>query len=323
MTTILITGGAGYVGSQSVLHFGELGWRTIVLDDLSTGHADFADRADRFVSGSLLDAELVRSIFASERIDGILHCAARALVIESMERPLYYFHENITGSVNLFQAAVDHGCPPVVFSSSGTVYGIQGEGPIDESATPAPINPYGQSKHMVEQVLAQASRANGLRSVTLRYFNAAGADPEQRVGERHDPETHLIPNLLAVPGMFSICGDDFATRDGTCLRDYVHTWDLARAHAASMRYLLAGGDTEIINAGSGLGTTILEMLRAAESVLGREIVSQVVARRPGDPPALRADISRAARLLDWAPERSDIETILSDALAWHRADGQL
>ncbi len=325
MNCILVTGGAGYVGSQSVLYLKEQGHRVVVFDDLSTGHRDFAAHADAFIEGTLLDRERVFAALSDARPDAILHCAAKALVIESVANPMKYFRQNLIGAIHLAEAAKAHGRPPIVFSSSGTVYGIQGEAPIDETATPAPINPYGVSKRMVEQILEEEAKTPGdhLRSLTLRYFNAAGADPAQRVGERHDPETHLIPNLLAVPGPFTICGTDFPTRDGTCLRDYVHTHDLARAHSAAIDYLLDGGETTIVNAGSGTGATILEMLAAAERVLGRAIERVEGARRPGDPPSLVANIEKAERLLGWRPERSTVDQILRDALAWHTADGQI
>lgn len=323
MRTVLVTGGAGYVGSHSVLHFREVGWRTVVFDDLSTGHRELAALADRFIEGDLEDAEAVGAAVASEPFDGVLHCAAKSLVGESVAQPLLYFRANLGGAVNLLQAALDCGGVPIVFSSSAAVYGDPAEVPLTESAPTRPINPYGFTKLGIERALEACDVAHGLRSVSLRYFNAAGADVEGRAGERHEPETHLIPNLIraGLTGQtFRLFGDDYPTPDGTCVRDYIDVGDLARAHRLALEHLWEGGGSAVLNLGSGDGFSVRQVLEAAETALGGPIRCEVVARRPGDPAVLVADHARAREVLGWVPERSRLETMLTTAVAWHRRE---
>ncbi len=325
MKSILITGGAGYVGSQSVLHFQSLGWRTIVLDNFATGHRDFGAISDRLVVGDVRDRDTVRAILTSQKVDGILHCAARSIVKESMARPLDYLEENIGGGIALIREAVEAGGVPIVFSSSASVYGEPKRIPVHEDDPKAPVNAYGFTKMAIEDALRWTSHASGLRSVALRYFNACGADPQARTGERHDPETHLIPNtiLAALQGeqrTFRIFGRDYDTRDGTALRDYTHTLDIARAHEKAFRYLWDGGETTALNVGTGHGATVREIVRAASEALDVEIPFEYAAPRPGDPSVLLADATRAREVLGWAAEYSDITTVLQHAVAWHRKE---
>lgn len=327
MVTILVTGGAGYVGSHSVLHFQSLGWRVVVVDNLSTGHMEFANLADRFKEVDLLDSNSLESLLKSESFDGILHCASKALVGESVEKPLDYFETNVVGAMNLVRAAKTCGKIPIVFSSSASVYGIPDKIPVSEETVCNPINPYGVTKMTIERILQSVNVAHNQRFVSLRYFNAAGADPLKRTGERHHPEHHLIPNIINAllssdeqPEVFSIWGDDYPTRDGTCLRDFIHVMDLANAHALAFEHLWQGGSSEIINLGSGSGLTVREVLNHTINLTGRSAEVQVNARRPGDPPELLADFSKAQKILGWSPLQSDLSTILKTALVWHKKD---
>lgn len=315
----MVVGGAGYVGSQSVLHFQSLGWRVVVYDNFSTGHPEYAALSDRAIQGDVLDGPALTSALTSEPLDGIVHCAARALVAESMHDPLLYYRENVGGGVNLLEAVLAAGSPPVVFSSSGTIYGVTSSDPLKETDPQQPINPYGVSKMTVERMLQDVDWSHGLKSVSLRYFNAAGADPAGRVGERHDPETHIIPRLIAAERAV-VYGDNYPTPDGTCVRDYVHTQDIACAHAAALEYLWSGGETSLFNLGSGRGTSILELIAAVSEEMDRPLPYDIHPRRPGDPPALVADTSLAERVLGWRPELSDTAAIIKSAVAWHRTE---
>lgn len=319
--TLLVTGGCGYVGSQSVVHFArDRGWRVVVVDDLSTGSADFAAHADRFVNVHLADLERLRAVLASERFDGVLHCAGKGLVPESIERPLYYFQENIAASVGLFELCCELDLP-VVFSSSCTVYGEPDRVPITEDTPTRPISPYGFTKLACERALAAAGVAHGLRHVVFRYFNAAGADPSRCVGERDQSRSRLVPNLLLASEErpFRLYGDDYPTRDGTCIRDFVHTLDIARAHAAGFEHLWGGGANETLNLG-GHGATVCEMIDAMARVSAASVPFEVRARRVGDPAALRADCARAKTVLGWTPLHSDVDTLLGTAYRWTQAD---
>jgi len=318
MPTVLVTGGAGYVGSQSVLHFKELGWRVLVLDNLSTGHHRFAQYSDLFCRADLINLEEVRRAIGIEPLDGIVHCAARSLVPESIREPVLYFRENINGALNLIQAA---GPIPIVFSSSAATYGEPSKVPIAEDATAKPVNAYGFSKLAIEQALAFSGEAYGTRSVCLRYFNAAGADPKGRVGEHHAPETHLIPNLIKVAqgqlGSFKQYGADYPTPDGSCVRDCVHTLDIAKAHEAALRYLWGGGSATTLNIGSGTGFSVREVLGVVNELAERPVAVEVCERRKGDPASLVADISKAAQVLGWRPQHSTLKPMIETAWAWH------
>jgi UDP-glucose-4-epimerase GalE len=322
LKSVLITGGAGYVGSQSLLHFKSLGWRVIVLDNLSTGHADLAAFADHMITADLCHTSALADYLDLERVDGILHCASKALVGESVDKPLFYYRENVGGAAALIEAVRQQQIP-IVFSSSAAVYGEPESIPIAEGHKKNPINPYGYTKLVIERMLADSDSAYGISSVALRYFNAAGADGQARSGERHDPESHLIPNLIRAAlfpegPAFELYGTDYETRDGSCLRDFIHTLDVARAHAQAFDYLWAGGSSTALNIGSGHGATVKEVLAAVERATGCATASKEKPRRPGDPASLLADISAAKKVLGWTPEHSSMDEIIQTALQWHR-----
>jgi UDP-glucose 4-epimerase len=324
VTRVLITGGAGYVGSVSASAFLEAGHEVVVLDDLSTGHRAAVSRGAAFHQGSYTDGPAVRRLLEAERIEAILHCAARSLVGESIRDPARYFGENVAGGVALLDAARAAGVERVVFSSTAAVYGVPAATPIPEDATLAPINPYGESKRAFESALAWYGRAYGLRSVSLRYFNVAGATDE--LGEVHEPETHLIPNVLrAADGgpELNVFGDDYPTPDGTCIRDYIHVADLAEAHllafAATAPDDQRTAEPIALNLGNGDGFSIRDVLSAAEVVTGRPIPHTIGARRAGDPPVLVARATRAAEVLEWRPARPSLEEMVGSSWRWRQA----
>jgi UDP-glucose 4-epimerase len=318
---ILITGGAGYVGSVSAEAFLHAGHDVVVLDDLSTGHRGAVPPGAALHQGSYGDADALAGLLESERIDAILHCAARSLVAESIADPSKYYRDNVAGGVALLEAARRAQVDRIVFSSTAAVYGVPDATPIPEDAPLRPINPYGESKRAFEGALAWYGRAYGLRSVSLRYFNVAGAT--DRLGEVHDPETHLIPNVLLAAeseGSITVFGDDYPTPDGTCIRDYIHVADLADAHLRAIEATAPGdprtNEALVCNLGNGGGFSVREVLAAAEAVVGHPIASHVGPRRPGDPPVLVARADRAAELLDWRPMRPSLEEIVGSAWAW-------
>lgn len=324
MTRVLITGGAGYVGSVSAAAFLEAGHDVIVLDDLTTGHRAAVPAAAGFRQGTYVDGPALAALLEAERIEAILHCAARSLVGESIREPAKYFGENVGGGVALLDAARTAGVDRIVFSSTAAVYGVPDATPIPEDAPLRPINPYGESKRAFESALGWYGRAYGLRSVSLRYFNVAGATGT--LGEVHDPETHLIPVILkAAEGVAAatIFGDDYPTPDGTCIRDYIHVSDLAEAHLLALD-ATAPGDPRtaqplVCNLGNGDGFSVRQVLAAAEAVIGRSIAVTVGSRRTGDPPVLVARATRAAEVLGWRPARPSLEAMIGSAWAWRRA----
>ncbi|WP_284320908.1 UDP-glucose 4-epimerase GalE [Dyella acidisoli] len=320
---VLICGGAGYIGTHMLKMLALRGYETTVFDNLSTGHRA-AVRWGRFVEGNILDREALDRLFVSQHIDVVMHFCALSQVGESVRDPYTYYQNNVTGTVTLLEAMRAADVNKLVFSSTAAVYGVPvNEGLLSESHPTNPINPYGASKLMVERVLEDASRAYGLRSVILRYFNAAGADSEGDIGESHLPETHLIPNVLRVAqGIgepLKVFGNDYVTRDGTCIRDYVHVTDLAQAHFQAMRFLESNEGTHCFNLGSGKGHTVMEVIAAAREITGQPIEFVRAPRRAGDPPALVADIRRAIEVLDWRPEFEDVRSIIETAWRWHRA----
>ena len=324
MTRILVTGGAGYVGSVSAEAFLAAGHEVVVLDDLSTGHRAALPAGATFEQGTYTEPETLARLLETERIEAILHCAARSLVGESIADPSKYFRENVAGGIGLLEAARAVGVERLVFSSSAAVYGIPEVTPIEEDAPLRPINPYGESKRAFEAALAWYGRAYGLRSVTLRYFNVAGATESS--GEDHDPETHLIPNILqAVEGRLALTvfGDDYPTPDGTCVRDYIHVADLADAHLRAIEATAAGDartdEPLALNLGSGGGFSVREVLTAAGDVIGHPVAHSMGPRRAGDPPVLVASAARAKQVLDWDPERSTLEAMIGSAWAWRRS----
>ncbi|MGH2474029.1 MAG: UDP-glucose 4-epimerase GalE [Candidatus Limnocylindrales bacterium] len=325
MTKILVTGGAGYVGSVSVEAFLAAGHDVTVLDDLTTGHRGAVPKGALLRVGSYSDGPAVTRLLAEEDIEVILHCAARSLVGESIADPARYFRDNVAGGITLLEAAREVGVARLVFSSTAAVYGVPDATPITEDARLRPINPYGETKRAFEGALEWYGRAYGLRSVTLRYFNVAGATDE--LGEDHDPETHLIPAILsAVEGgrPVTLFGDDYPTPDGTCVRDYIHVADLADAHLRAIE-ATAEGDPRtpdgalVLNLGNGDGFSNRAVIAAASTVIGRDIPVEVGPRRVGDPPVLVAAAERAAEILGWRPQRPTLEAMVGSAWAWRRA----
>ncbi len=321
---ILVTGGAGYVGSVSVERLLAAGHEVTVLDDLSTGHANLVVPEALLVQGSFGDRAAVAGVLRNGGIDAVLHCGARSLVGESMRDPAGYYQANVVGGVALLDAMRDAGVNRIVFSSTAAVYGVPGATPIPEDAVLAPINPYGESKRTFESAMRWYGTAYGLRSVSLRYFNVAGAS--ELCGERHDPETHLVPNILAAleggPPL-TLFGDDYPTPDGTPIRDYIHVLDLADAHLAALE-ATAPGDRRtdaalMCNLGSGGGFSVREVLAEAVAVVGRPVPHTIGPRRAGDPPVLVATIDRAAEVLDWRPRRSTLEEMIGSAWAWRQS----
>jgi UDP-glucose 4-epimerase len=321
MARYLVSGGAGYVGSHLVLALLDAGHEAVVLDNLSTGHADAVPDGVSFVEASLAEPKRLAEVFAAWKFDAVFHLAALSLVGDSMKEPLRYCRENVANSINLAEAAVKAGCLKYVLSSTAAVFGIPREVPITEEAPTIPVNPYGLSKLMIEQVLAWAEDAHGLRSAALRYFNAAGADPRGRAGEDHDPETHLIPRaILATLGRLPplhVFGTDYDTRDGTAVRDYVHVMDLGAAHMAVLPRLDHGSVR--FNLGNGAGHSVREVLAAVERVSGRPVPHVNGPRRAGDPPALVASSGLMQAETGWRPRHPDLDEIVRSAWEWHVA----
>ncbi len=320
--TVLVTGGAGYVGSHACLALAQAGFRPVVYDNLSNGHAGFVQWGPLEI-GDIADSNRLDAVIADHRPVAVMHFAALIEVGESVKAPSRFYLNNVGGAAALIDAAMRAGIRAMVFSSTCATYGDPVRLPIDEDHPQAPLNPYGRSKLMVEQMLADCSALSGFRSVSLRYFNAAGADEQGRIGERHHPETHAIPlalqTALGQREGFRLFGDDFDTRDGTAVRDYIHVMDLADAHVRALTYLLNGGDTTVVNLGTGVGTTVRELLSAIETVTGRPFPVEITGRRPGDAETLVADNGRARELLGWAPART-LEDIIRSAWTWHRAE---
>ncbi len=321
--TIFVTGGAGYVGAHCCKAFARAGWNVVVYDNLSRGWRDFV-RWGRLIEGDIRDAEALTAALREVRPDAVAHFAALAYVGESVSNPGLYFDVNTRGTLGLLQAMQACDVSRIVFSSTCATYGVPERLPIREDTPQAPINPYGASKLMVERMLADFGHAHGLRSVALRYFNAAGADPEGKIGERHEPETHLIPLAIAAAragdSQLTVFGGDFATPDGTCIRDYIHVADLADAHVLALRHLLAGGASDVFNLGTETGTSVREVIAAVERVSAAPVRFVTGPLRDGDPPVLVASAAKAREKLGWAPQRSDIDSIMRDAWRWHKAE---
>ncbi|CAH2029926.1 UDP-glucose 4-epimerase GalE [Trichlorobacter ammonificans] len=318
---ILVVGGAGYIGSHMVRELLDNGYDPVILDNLSSGHR-WAVPGERLVHGDLGDRALLAHLFSTYQVSAVLHFASFIQVGESVGAPLKYYHNNVANTLNLLSAMQEAGVTRFVFSSTAAVYGTPSEIPLTESAELRPENPYGRSKLMVEQILADCAHAWGLRSACLRYFNAAGAHPTAGIGEAHHPESHLIPIVLQTAlGMrdsVSINGDDYPTPDGTCIRDYIHVCDLAAAHTLALRYLLDGGDSLTCNLGNGKGYSIREVIDVCRAVTGHPIPVTIAPRRAGDPAYLVASAQTAVRLLGWKPQYPDLASIVETAWAWHR-----
>ncbi len=325
MTKVLVTGGAGYVGSVSAEAFIAAGHEVVVLDDLTTGHRSAVPQGAQLHVGSYGDSATVTRLLAAENVEAILHCAARSLVGESIEDPARYFRDNVAGGITLLEAAREVGVDRVVFSSTAAVYGVPDATPITEDAPLRPINPYGETKRAFEGALLWYARAYGTRSVTLRYFNVAGAT--EALGEDHDPETHLIPAIfgaIEAGQPVTLFGGDYPTPDGTCVRDYIHVADLADAHLRAIEATARDDERTargavICNLGNGGGFSNLEVLAAAERVVGHSIPHEIGPRRTGDPPVLVASAARAAEILGWRPHRPSLDEIVGSAWAWRQA----
>lgn len=318
---VLVTGGAGYIGSHTCKALAQAGYLPISYDNLSRGFRD-AVRFGPLVVGDIADRATLDAALAEHKPIAILHFAAVAYVGESMADPVLYYRNNTAGALSLIEAALAAGIDKLVFSSTCATYGVPKTLPIDEDTPQQPINPYGRSKRMVEQMLQDIGAVSPLRSVALRYFNACGTDPDGEIGENHDPETHLLPlainAALGLGPQLQVFGTDYPTPDGTCIRDYIHVTDLADAHLRALTYLENGGATTAINLGTGSGFSIREILTAVERVLGSPVPHQVSPRRPGDPPSLVALAEKARDVLGWEAKHSDIETIVRTAAAWAR-----
>ena len=315
---ILVTGGAGFIGSHVCKLLAAKGYEPVVYDNLSRGNR-WAVKWGPLEEGDIADVSRVQEVLKRHPPAALMHFAAYAYVGESVQNPTIYYRNNIGGSAALLQAVVEAHRIPVVFSSSCATYGIPETVPIAENQAQNPINPYGYTKLVVERMLADSDAAHGVRSVALRYFNAAGSDPDCEIGERHDPETHLIPLVLqaARDGTpMRVLGDDYPTPDGTCIRDYIHVCDLADAHVRALEYLLAGGKTCAFNLANARGYSVKEVIAAAEKVCGRPVLVEIVARRPGDPPVLIGAAGAAAEVLGWKPARSDLAVQIGDAWNW-------
>ena len=320
MTRILVTGGAGYIGSVVVDQLLERGFEVVVLDDLSTGHRQAVARGAAFVQGNVGNRELVDALLEGERIDAIIHLAAFALVAESVAQPRKYVTNNVTAARVLLESAVRTGVRRFVFSSSCAVYGHPSRVPITEDTPQRPVNPYGETKRDFERLLGEIGPPAGMSIVSLRYFNASGATEAR--GEHHDPETHLIPNVLSAAlgktDAVEVYGTDYPTADGTAVRDFVHVSDIAAAHLRALDVQLNDAEPVAVNLGTGTGRSVREVVDAAQRVTGRSVPTRERPRRPGDPPELVAAVDRAATVLGWRASHSSLDEILSSAWRWHQ-----
>lgn len=319
--SILVLGGAGYIGSHAVDQLISKGYDVVVVDNLLTGHKKAIHEKARFYQGDIRDKGFMQEVFKKEKIDGVIHFAANSLVGESVEKPLMYFNNNVYGTQIVLEVMEEFGVKIIVFSSTAATYGEPKEMPIVESMPTNPENPYGESKLMMEKIMKWCDNAYGIRYVALRYFNVAGAKSDASIGEDHDPETHLIPIILQTAlgqrEYLGIYGDDYDTPDGTCIRDYVYIEDLIAAHIAALDYLQKGNESNIFNLGSNNGYSVKEMLEAAREVTEKEIPAKILPRRAGDPSRLVASSEKAKNILGWKPKTTDIKQIIQTAWNWH------
>lgn len=325
--TVLVTGGAGYIGSHCVLALLKHNYNVIIFDNLSTGHIETVNTLKKygnvdFKKGDLLEPSSLDEVFKQSNIDAVIHFAAYIEVGESVKNPQKYYINNICGTINLLKAMLDNNVKKIVFSSTAAVYGEPQYVPIDENHPKNPINPYGQTKLTIEKIMDDYDRAYGLKSVRLRYFNVAGADSENRTGEWHEPESHLIPNILKSTfsggKTFEMYGTDYETKDGTCVRDYINVEDLIQAHILALKYLENGGKTDYFNLGTNEGNTVKEVFSVCEEVTGKKIPVNIMERRAGDSASLIADNKKAKTILDWEPKNS-LKTSIKTAYEWEKA----
>ncbi len=318
---ILVTGGAGYIGSHCCKELARRGYLPITIDNLAYGHAESV-KWGPFYKGDIADEMLLDRIFSENDIRAVIHFAAYAYVGESVQDPRKYYANNLQSTITLLDKVLKHAVSCFIFSSTCATYGMPQKIPIDEDHPRAPINPYGRSKLMIEQILVDYSKAYDLRFTSLRYFNAAGADPEGEIGEDHTPETHLIPLVLDVAKgrreKLDVFGNDYDTEDGSCVRDYIHVTDLADAHVKALEKLLAGAASDFINLGTGDGYSVLQVIERAAAITGSKIPFRIVGRRPGDPAVLIASNTKASAALGWEPTRSALTTVIQTAWSWHR-----
>lgn len=315
--TILVLGGAGYIGSHTVYELIDNGEDVVIIDNLLTGHKEAVHPKARFYKGDIRDKEFLDSVFKKEKIDAVIHFAASSLVGESMEKPLKYYDNNLCGTKILLDSMVEHGIDKIVFSSTAAVYGEPERIPILETDKTEPTNTYGETKLSMEKMFKWIGKAHG-----LRYFNACGAHVSGKIGEDHNPESHLIPLILQVPNgkreFISIFGEDYQTKDGTCIRDYIHVTDLAQAHILAVKYLQNGGKSDIFNLGNGIGFSVKEVIETARKVTQNAIPAKVTPRRAGDPAKLIASSDKAKKVLGWKPQHAELDEIISTAWNWHK-----
>ena len=319
--TILILGGAGYIGSHTVKAILDSGYEAIVIDNLVTGHKAAVDKRAKFYEGDIRDKKFLDEVFRKEKIDAIVHFAAYSLVGESVENPLKYYDNNLLGTKTLLEAMVENKINNIVFSSTAATYGEPKKMPITESDMTEPTNPYGETKLAMEKMFKWCEKAYGVKYVSLRYFNACGADESGIIGEDHEPETHLIPVILKNAinnNSVKIFGTDYPTSDGTCVRDYIHVTDLASAHVLAVKYLLEGGKSDIFNLGNGVGFSVREVIETAKKVMGKEIEAIEAPRRAGDPATLVASSEKIKNVLGWNPSHDSLEEIIYSAWNWHK-----
>ena len=320
--TALVLGGAGYIGSHAVKALAERGHGTVVVDTLEKGHREAVDADAKFYLGDLRDGPLMDRVFSENAIDAVIDFAAYSVVAESVADPLKYYDNNVNGMIRLLGSMLKHGVNRIVFSSTAAVYGIPTRVPIVETDAASPISPYGETKLAVEKILSWSENAYGIRYVSLRYFNVAGAHFSGEIGEDHRPETHLIPIAITAAlsgnGRLEIYGDDYATPDGTCIRDYVHVTDLADAHILAAEHILSGGASEIFNIGSGSGFSNREIADETERITGLPLQKKIAPRRPGDPDVLIASSEKLTRALGWTPKKTNLTDIIGSAYLWHK-----
>lgn len=320
---IAVLGGAGYIGSHTVKELLSRGYQVSVIDNLQTGFRAAVPAGAEFYEGDIRDEKFLRNVFMGAGFDAVIHFAACSLVGESVTNPLKYYNNNVGGAITLLEVMIEAGIDKIVFSSTAAVYGEPERIPILEDDRTHPTNPYGETKLAMEKLFSWVSKAHGIRFVSLRYFNACGADESGELGEAHNPESHLIPLILQVPNgkreKISVFGTDYETKDGTCVRDYIHVTDLADAHVLAVEYLEKGGKSDIFNLGNGVGFTVSEVIESARRVTGHEIPELLSERRAGDPAKLVASSEKARQVLGWNPKHADLDEIVGSAWKWHKS----